>query len=357
MGGYYEQDYTRLLDDMAATGMNSLCIMVKWLTTGYRSRLPFLDQLPYCPVIASDNRLLRDAISEAKKRNITVWLGAVVSYYDSEKFTGAKPWHVFQDMGGYKLPMGVGAYAADEPLLIERAVQIFEELLDLFPGIAGLVVELESSGMEQPERILRYNQWAKENDRPSFEKLGHPFNPRSFEVRPWRDYTSYARFKVLRAVERAARNKGFKGDLAMICETGSYTYCAVQEVNLKEYGKQFPHWKTITYEYEKYMNRYTMMGLCIESPKQEGLEVYYLPRGIMTWGLKWPMPISLEESWRRDLEDIQMFQPESVWWFGSGTVGDGTHVSLARIQKSGYRDGVDARRALLRAASALKTAK
>jgi len=73
--------------------------------------------------------------------------------------------------------------------------------------------------------------------------------------------------------------------------------------------------------------------------------------------MKWPLPISLEESWRRDLEDIQMFRPHSVWWFGSGTVGEGTHVSLPRIQKSGFRDGVDARRVLLRAASGLKTVK
>jgi hypothetical protein len=357
MGEYQKQDYMLLLDDMAAAGMNSLCILVKWLTTGYRSRLPFLDQLPDCPVIASDNRLLQEAIVEAGKRNIKVWIGAVVSYYDAEKFTNAKPWHIFQDMGGYKLPMGVGAYAADEPVLTERAIQIFEELLDIFPGVGGLVVELESSGIEQPERIPRYNQWAKENNRPAFDKLGHPFNPRYFDVTPWRDYTSNARFKLLRELEKALRGKGFAGDLSMICETGSYTNSVVQEVNLQEYRKQFPQWKTITYEYEKYMNRYAMMEFCIETPKQEGLEVYYLPRGIMTWGMKWPLPISLEESWCRDLEDIQMFQPHSVWWFGSGTVGDGTHVSLARIQKSGFRDGVDARRALLRAASGLNTVK
>jgi hypothetical protein len=301
--------------------------------------------------------LLQEAIVEAGKRNIKVWIGAVVSYYDAEKFTNAKPWHIFQDMGGYKLPMGVGAYAADEPVLIERVVQIYQELLDLFPGIDGLVVELESSGIEQPERVPRYNQWAKENDQPAFEKLGHPLNPRDFDVVPWRNYASEARFKVLKAVELAVRSKGFKGDLSMICETGNYTNSAVQEVNLKEYRKQFPNWKAITYEYEKYIHRYAMMDLCIETPKQEGLEVYYLPRGIMTWGMKWPLPISLQESWRRDLEDIQMFRPHSVWWFGSGTVGEGTHVSLARIQKSGYRDGADARRALLRAASGLKTAK
>jgi hypothetical protein len=357
MAGYQEQDYLLLLDDMANAGMNSLCILVKWLTTGYYSRLPFLDQLPGCPVIASENRLLQNAIAEAGKRNIKVWLGAVVSYFDAQKFTSATPWHIFEDLGGYTLPIDVGAYAADEPVLIERVVQIYDELLELFPGVGGLVVELESSGIEQPERIPRYNQWAKENHQPSFEKLGHPLNPRFFDVDPWRNYTSDARFKLLKAVELAVRSKGFKGDLSMICETGSYPYSAVNEVNLKAYRKQFPSWKTVTYEYEKYMHRYAMMDMCIDTPKHEGLEVYYLPRGVMTWGMKWPLPISLEESWRLDLEDIRTFRPHSVWWFGSGTVGEGTHVSLSRLQKSGYRDGVDGRRALLRAASGLRTAK
>ena len=357
MEKYQKKDYLLLLDDMAKAGMNSLCIMVKWLTTGYRSRLPFLDQLPGCPVIESDNRLLQDAIEEAGKRKIKIWLGAVVSYFDADKFTGEKPWHVFENMGGYKLPVGVGAYAADAPGLTERVVQIYEELLDLFPTVAGLLVELESCGIEQPERIPRYNAWAQENHRPPFEQLGHPFNPRAFDVGAWRDYTSDARFKVLRAVEHAVRGKGFRGDLSMICETGSYTYNMFQEVNLKEYRKQFPSWKTLTYEYEKYMNRYAMMDLCIDSPKREGLEVYYLPRGVMTWGMKWPLPISLRESWRLDLEDIQTFRPHSVWWFGSGTVGEGTHVSLSRLQTSGFRDGVEARRALIGAASGLKTVK
>ena len=57
-------------------------IMVKWVTTGYRSKLPFLDQSPDNKVIASGNKLLRNVIAEAKSRHIKVWLGAVTSYYD-----------------------------------------------------------------------------------------------------------------------------------------------------------------------------------------------------------------------------------------------------------------------------------
>ena len=41
---YREEDWDRLLDDMAAGGFNSLVLGIKWFTTGYRSRLPWLDQ-------------------------------------------------------------------------------------------------------------------------------------------------------------------------------------------------------------------------------------------------------------------------------------------------------------------------
>ncbi|MXZ35707.1 MAG: hypothetical protein F4Z21_10875 [Acidobacteria bacterium] len=70
MESYRQEDYLSLLDDMAGAGMNSLMIYVKWLTTGYRSRLSFQDQSPDNPVIASDNSLLRRTIEEAGKRGI-----------------------------------------------------------------------------------------------------------------------------------------------------------------------------------------------------------------------------------------------------------------------------------------------
>ena len=40
---------------MAAGGFNSLVLGIKWLTTGYRSRLTWLDQRPGNAAIASDN--------------------------------------------------------------------------------------------------------------------------------------------------------------------------------------------------------------------------------------------------------------------------------------------------------------
>jgi hypothetical protein len=160
--------------------------------------------------------------------------------------------------------------------------------------------------------------------------------------------------RVLKAVEHAVRAKGFRGDLAMICETGRASYSAFQEVNLEQYRKQFPQWKAITYEYDKWDHRYAMMDLSIDTPKRDGLEVYYLPRGVMTWAADWPMPISLEQSWQLDVEDITRFQPHGVWWFGSGTLNEGAHVSLSRLKKIGYRDGVEARRALLKKTSELR---
>jgi len=46
MEAFEKPDYLALLDDMAAARMNSLLICPKWSTTGYQSRLPYLDQQP-----------------------------------------------------------------------------------------------------------------------------------------------------------------------------------------------------------------------------------------------------------------------------------------------------------------------
>ena len=353
MESYRQDDYLSLLDDMAAAGMNSLMIYVKWLTTGYRSRLPFQDQSPDHPVTASDNNLLRHAMEEAGQRGIKVWLGGAVTYFDTSRFRAA-PCRTYTRLGGFDLPVEVGLYDTDTPGLTERIVQIYQELVELFPGVGGLEVELEGAGVESPRRIPLYDRWARENGRPPFAQLGHPFNPRSFDVPDWRDYTTHSRLKVLRAVEDAVRAKGFRGDLSMICETGSSRYALGQAVNLKAFHGRFPHWVATTYEYDKWNHRYGMMDLCMDHPKQEGLQVFYLPRGVMTWGSQWPLPISLEQSWRMDLEDIRRFKPHGVWWFGSGGRNQGAHVSLARLKKSGYESGEAARRALLRLASELR---
>jgi hypothetical protein len=344
MEQFQKEDYELLLDDMAGAGMNSLLVCVKWMTTGYRSALPFLDQ-PSCPVTDSDNELLRWVIREAAARRIKVWLSAVVS------FNACGPWGSRPQSSTRSTDHDF--YDADSPLFTERAVAVFEELVDLFPGIGGLMVEVEGSGEERPHRIPLYNAWAASHGAPPFEKIGHPFNPRALDAGPWRDYATWRRLEILQAIQGAVRAKGFGGDMSMICETGESEYAFFQEVNLKMFRERFPDWIALTYAYNKSCHRYGEMEVCLAIPKQMGLTTYYLPRGVMTWGL--PLPTSLEENWRMDVEDIRQFQPDGVWWFGCGTVSAGIHVDLALLRQSGYADGTAARRALLQTITGLRT--
>ncbi len=353
---FSRDDYLTLLDDMAAAAMDSLMICVKWSTTGYRSCLPFLDQLSGNPVIASDNALLREVIDEAAARGIKVWLGAVVSIYAAEKY-GIAPYEMHEMTLPGTAPLGVGVYDADSSEFTERAVQIAEELITLFPGIHGLEIEMEGSGKGLPHRAAAYNAWAEANGRVPFEQLGRPLDPRPFDVPDWRDYATARRLDTLEAIERAVRANGFSGKLATILETAATPYAAGQEINLDVFKGRCPTWTAITYEYDKWRHRHAMMDFCIEQPRSAGIPVHYLPRGVMTWtyGCDWPLPIALEESWRRDIEDVARFRPDGLWWFGAGAVGEGAHVSTSRLNAIGYTDGVAARRALLKAAEPLRT--
>jgi hypothetical protein len=354
MEKYERDDYLRLVDDMAARGMNSLMICVKWLTTGFRSRLPFLDQLPDNAMIASDNELLRGAISAARDRGIKVWLGAVVSIHAVKEY-GGKPYEISD-----RLPTGTpiapfGLYDPDMPEFTERAVAIAEELVELFPGIGGLDIEMEGCGRESPHRLACYEKWAQENGRKPFAELGHPFNPRVFDVAEWRDYTTMRRIEALHAIERAVRAKGFTGDLATILENSGIQYAVGMEVNLRLFHQHCPEWVGITYEHDKWNHRYASMDLNVATPKEIGIKVFNLPRGVMTWSDIWPMPLRIEENWRMDVEDIQRFEPDGVWWMGSGSKNDGANASITRIRELGYPSGEAARRALLDVVSPLRT--
>ena len=88
-------------------------------------------------------------------------------------------------------------------------------------------------------------------------------------------------------------------------------------------------------------------------PKRLGMNVYYLPRGVMTWGGLTDRQ-RLERSWAQDVADIQVYQPQNVWWFGAGSKGPGTHTSRTYLKQMGYADDVAARRALLKSAAPLK---
>lgn len=202
MEHYERDDYLRLLDDMGEAGMNSICVLPKWLTTGYRSRLPFLDQHADNPTTRSDN--------------------------------------------------------------------------------------------------------------------------------------------------------------ALLCETGRSPYLLTQEVDLNLLARECPWCTAVSYEcgYDKSNHRLGMMELAVEDAKQAGLKTFYLPRGVMTWG-RWPMALPLEESWRRDTDDILRFSPQGAWWFGSGCVGTGRgyHVDVERLRQSRFTDGTQARLRLLECARSISEAR
>jgi hypothetical protein len=348
-------DYLLLLDDMAQAGMDSVVFVIRWNTTGYRSSLPFNDQIPNNPVIASDNELLRFAIDEAHKRNIKVRLSGCAMRFDPKTY-GGKPVRVCEmDIPGYG-PLEVGHYDADHPGFAERAAMLFAEMYELFPQMDGLVVELEDTGVEAPHRVPLYNKWAQENGRAPIDRIGRPFSPRCFNVGEWRDYATYSRLKVLKTIENSLRSAGFTGDLGMICETEATDSAVGQEVNLRAYHREMPDWFAVTYEYDKSRHRYSIMDFCVSWPQRDGLKAFYLPRGVMTWmpggaDRKLDLPVPLEESWRMDAEDIVQFKPDGVWWFGCGTRNDGCHVSESLLRRMGYSDGVTARRALLKTVS------
>ena len=103
---------------------------------------------------------LRFAIEEANKRGIKVWLGAVATYFDVRKFR-SKPYRSLARMSGFSLPFQVGIFDTDTPELLERIVQMFEEMVEQFPGIGGICVELEGAGVEVEQRIPLYDAVGK----------------------------------------------------------------------------------------------------------------------------------------------------------------------------------------------------
>lgn len=349
---YQLDDYRRLLDDMAGAGMNSLLLVVKWFTTGYRSRLSFLDQMPDNPVIASDNALLRQVISEAHARRILLRLGAVVSIYPVDRMTAAPINSHVELTGGYPLPFRAGYFDPDASGVQSHAVQICEEIIEVFSEADGLMVEIEGADADMPHRIPRYEQWATAKGYPAYANLGHPLGLRLLDIPGWRAYTTQRRVDIMQDIERALRSRKFAGSLCTICETGSTAYTMSHEVDLEMMHRACPAWDAVTYEYEKTAHRYAMMDLCIETPKKIGLTTFYLPRGIMTWGTP-PRPTTLRQGWEMDVEDILRFRPDGVWWFGAGTRSRGAHADCTRLTAEGFQDEYDARRALLQAVAPL----
>lgn len=341
---YDDSDWDILLDDMAEGGMNSLVVMVKHYVSGYRSSLPWLDQPSDNSIIARDNRPLRRAILEARKRNICVWLGAVCNMFQ------IPPFDILPCLG--KMCGSMGVYDQDQEGLTERMVALCADIVDLFPGIDGLVVEMENVETIQPHRVKLYDEWAQVNNEMSFAEIeSAPLDMRwQKQFTPLRKYLTDSRARVCSQIERVVREKGFTGKLALITEGGNQEACYLSTVHFPRLKKKLPDWAVITYGYERHLNRYAATEFCIAGPIKAGHEVYYLPRGLLTW--KGNLPIPLKEHWRIDIEDALNFPLTGLWWFGADALGEHTgsksYCSAAEIRKQGFQDGLDARRQLIR---------
>ena len=347
MEHYGRDDYVRLFDDMAEAGMNSFVLMVKWMTTGYRSQLPWLDQEPANRAVASDNDLIRFALDEAASRGVKVWLGVLASQYVTASY-GESPHRHFEVYVDGK-PRDAAIFDLDMPHVVERTTAMFEELVELFPQADGLMVELEGADVFAPWRVEPYNRWASETGRPAAEGDACP---------AYFQYTAFRRACVLRAIEEAVRAKGFTGDMSAICDVISQEYSTSQLVDLAELAKVTPDVAVITYDLSRWRRRIAMTDYCFVQPREHGFRTYYLGRGVMTWNKHLrspqpPMPMSLQEQWAIDVETVAAYKPDGFWWFGTGTVREGAHVDLGELRKLGFKDGRDARLQLISCARQL----
>ena len=165
---YNENDWDILLDDMAQGGFNSLVLGVKWLTTGYRSRFPWLDRDPACSAVKTDNGILHYALNAARARQIKTRLLIVENQFPVKTF-GLEPVWAPE---GTKEAFGeyFGCYDLDHPGLRERMLEMTDEIVRLFGAETdGFVLELEFGDRDEPHRVDIYNRWARENGRPDYK--------------------------------------------------------------------------------------------------------------------------------------------------------------------------------------------
>lgn len=348
MEHYGADDYVRLMDDMADARMNSLVIVVKWLTTGYRSDLPWLDQEPGNAVIASDNELIRTAVAHAHRRGLKVWLGVVVTESAVASYGPTSYKRFLPHVDGR--PVETSAYDLDLPGVAERSEAMCEEIVTLFPEVDGLMVEMEGADLYGPHRVAPYNRWAEAHGKDLAEADG--------TCPAFQTYTTFRRCEVLREIARAVQALGFKGDLATICDTINEEYQTYQQVDLREFAKRTPDHAVVTYSHSRWRRRLAMSDYCMVQPREYGLRTYYLGRGVMTYNKKWhspqpKLPLSLPEHWAIDVEDVSRYRPDGFWWLGTGALREGAHVDLSELRRMGFQSGEDARRQLIEAGRAL----
>lgn len=347
---YTTADWDYLLDDMAAGGFNSLVLGIKWITTGYRSRLPWLDQEPGNAAIAADNATLYHALQGARQRGIKTWLLIVASHYRIAEF-GLNP----EGGTGY-VWVGTSPYDVDQPGVRERILALCDEIAELFGSHAdGLVIELEFCDRAAPHRIPLYNQWAAQNNRPPFEEIKSVvLEPRSYPFHHWRDFTTARRIETLQLIEKTIRDRGYRGSLSCIAEIANEPGAVAAGVSLAMLHDSLPHWALVTYDsiYDRRLNRLAAMDFCVEQPRQAGFEVLYLTRGVMTWPSATGLPpTDLEEQWRMALEDAHRFQPDALWFMGADArTAEGEVCNLAQLPQWGFEDGISARRRLMQMA-------
>lgn len=342
---YREADWDNLLDDMAAGGFNSLVLGIKWLTTGYRSRLPWLDQdAAGCTAIASDNAQIRYALRGARKRGLKTWLLVVATQFKVGPFGMAPTAGTWGDVGIYDL---------DCPGLAERMEALFAEVTGLFGGETdGLVAEIEFCDGEAPHRVPLYDAWAKANNRPDFATIKQiRLEPRSYPFAHWRDFTTSRRIETMRRIEKTVRSGGFRGPLATIIEVDNAPTALLGNVNMDMLQAAVPDWLMVTYDsiYDRRRNRLATMDFCIEQPRARGFEVAWLTRGVMTFGEAWTdQTLSLKEQWRMSIEDAVRFQPEIFWFMSGDARTDGPVASFRKLAAWGFDDPRAARKELMR---------
>ena len=342
---YTHDDWELLLDDMAAGGMNSFVLCVKWLTTGYRSRLPWLDQQPGVTAIDSDNALIHQALRGARSRGMRPWLLVVGTQYDIPSF-GIEPANPHARWGD------IGNYDLDQPEIAERVLALFAEVISLFGDEAeGLVAELEFCDGETPHRIPLYNAWAAQEGRPNFDEIKQiTLEPRSYPFVHWRDYTTDRRVAMLHEIAAVVRAQGFHGTLATLTEVENSNRVLVGNMNLQRLRAGAPEWELVTYDsiYDRRVNRLATMDFCVQGPRALGYTVSYLTRGVITFGAAWQdIEDSLDEQWRMSLEDARDFQPDRLWFMGADARTDGMVCNVNKLPGWGYPDGRRARLALM----------